>query len=140
MIEHLDEFTDEIVQPETRAESALSAKAAGFRSRRGGGVLLATARRSLANWFKVALATAGLSLTVSPDGLHALMSAVRESPDLVILDDDLPGVDAERVEEMLARDGRTAGARILHVKPPPDDTVVCDAFAPVQSRETRLLS
>lgn len=77
-------------------------------------LLLATARRWLVAWFQLALATEGLSLAVSPDGLHALMSAVRQPPELVLLDDDLPGVDAERVEQMLARDARTARARVMH--------------------------
>jgi hypothetical protein len=70
----------------------------------------------LVAWFQVALATAGLAFSVSPDGLHAVMSAVRQSPELVILDDDLPGVDADCVEEMLGRDARTAAARIMRVK------------------------
>jgi hypothetical protein len=81
-----------------------------------GSVLLASARRSLVTWFQVALATIGLSLMVSPDGLHALMSAVRNPPELVILDDDLEGVDADWVEQMLGRDARTASARIMRVK------------------------
>ena len=79
-------------------------------------VLLASARRSLAAWFRVAVTAAGLSLAVSPDGLHALMTAVRNPPELIILDDDLEGVDADLVEEMLSRDARTATTPIMHVR------------------------
>jgi hypothetical protein len=79
-------------------------------------VLLASARRSLVAQFRVALLAAGLNLTVSPDGLHALMSAIRERPALVILDDELPGVCADYVEEWLAKDVRTAGARVVRIR------------------------
>lgn len=79
-------------------------------------MLLASARRSLVARFQVVLSTVGLSLVVSPDGLHALMNAFHDPPELVILDDDLVGVDADRVEEMLGRDTRTAATRIVRLK------------------------
>ncbi|MGD8453795.1 MAG: hypothetical protein PVJ57_18430 [Phycisphaerae bacterium] len=91
-----------------------------------GRVLLASARRTLVAWFQVALASAGLSLAVSPDGLHALLSAVRSPPELVILDDDLAGVDANRVEELLGRDARTATARVVRVRSLLDTPAVGD--------------
>jgi hypothetical protein len=53
---------------------------------------------------------------VSPDGLRALTSAVRNPPEFIILDDDLAGVDTDRIEAMRGRDTRTAAARIVRVK------------------------
>jgi len=132
MIEPLDGLEDAVAK---LAAGTSSVAATGGSRRRESTVLLATARKSLVAWFRVALATVGLTLVVSPDGLHALMTAVREPPELVILDDDLPGVDAERVEHLLARDARTAKARIVHVKLPPDDSEERGAYvesAPIE--------
>ena len=78
-------------------------------------ILLATARGTIMQKLGLAAVALGLTVSVSPDGLHALMSAVRDPPEFIILDDDLPGVDADWVERMLARDGRTAGARVVRV-------------------------
>jgi CheY-like chemotaxis protein len=78
-------------------------------------VLLATNRPSLARAARVAALALGLALYVSPDGLHALMSAVRQEPDLILLDPALTGVDADTVERMLGRDGRTAGIPTVRV-------------------------
>jgi len=91
---------------------------ADFTPRARGTVLLATARRPLVAWLRAVLAAAGLSLSVSPDGLHALMSAVRNPPEIIIVDDDLPGVGADRLEQLLARDERTAGSRVVHINSP----------------------
>lgn len=114
MIQQID---DPLADPAQQEKSDVSRPAAPVSDpRRGMTVLLASARRSLIAWFQVVLTAAGLGLIVSPDGLHALMSAVREPPDLIILDDDLPGVDADRVEELLGRDARTAAARVMRVK------------------------
>ena len=78
-------------------------------------ILLATARGTIMQKLGLAALALGLTVSVSPDGLHALMSAVRDPPEVILLDDDLPGVDADWVERMLARDGRTAGARVVRV-------------------------
>jgi hypothetical protein len=120
MIELLNEFAAGFAAP---SDGALPTPVPGTAlpaPRQGATVLLATARRSLVTWFRVALATANLNLMVSPDGLHALMSAVHQPPELVILDDDLPGVRADRLEQLLARDARTASTHVMHVKSPPD--------------------
>lgn len=78
-------------------------------------VLVATARNSLVRAFQRAALVIGLTLAVSPDGLHTLMAAVREPPELIILDSEVPGVDADTVERMLARDQRTAGVPVVRL-------------------------
>jgi CheY-like chemotaxis protein len=76
-------------------------------------VLVASARHSLVRACRKAASTAGLTLIVSPDGLHALMTALRQRPALIVLDSALPGVDPDTVETMLARDVRTAEVPLL---------------------------
>jgi CheY-like chemotaxis protein len=78
-------------------------------------VLVATARQSLVRAFQRAAVVVGLTLVVSPDGLHTLMSAVREPPALIILDPDVPGIEADTVQRRLARDARTAGIPVLRL-------------------------
>lgn len=85
-------------------------------------VLLATARRALIRALALAAIGAGLNVAVSLDGLHALMSAVREPPALIFLDNDLPGVAADLVERMLARDARTARVPVVRIASPPADS------------------
>ena len=88
-------------------------------ARRGGSrlarVLLATARHSLVRAVRTAVLTVGFSLMVSPDGLHAVMSALRETPEIILLDSSLSGVDVDTVESILRRDARTATIPILRV-------------------------
>jgi hypothetical protein len=81
--------------------------------RRAATVLVASARHSLVRACRKAALTAELTLIVSPDGLHALMSALRQPPALIVLDSALAGVDADTVETMLGRDVRTAGVPVL---------------------------
>jgi DNA-binding response OmpR family regulator len=76
-------------------------------------VLLATASLCLVRAFRRVASNAGLMVVVSPDGLHALMSALRQPPGLIVLDSALPGVDANTVETMLARDVRTTAVPVL---------------------------
>jgi hypothetical protein len=78
-------------------------------------VLVATARQSLVRAFQRAAVVIGLTLVVSPDGLHTLMSAVREPPALIVLDSDVPGVEADAIQRRLARDTRTAGVPVLRL-------------------------
>lgn len=84
--------------------------------KRGARILAATTRQSLLRAMKMAVLAAGLSLSVSPDGLHALMSAVQQPPELIILDEDIGGVDSDSVERMLARDARTCNVPIVRVR------------------------
>jgi CheY-like chemotaxis protein len=76
-------------------------------------VLVASARHSVVRACRKAALTAGLTLVVSPDGLHALMTALRQPPALIVLDSALPGVAPDAVEMMLARDVRTAEVPVL---------------------------
>jgi hypothetical protein len=78
-------------------------------------ILVATVRQSLVRAFQRAAVVMGLALVVSPDGLHTLMSAVREPPALIILDSDVPGVEADAIQRRLARDVRTARVPILRL-------------------------
>ena len=99
--------------PATRIEKlGRSLTAAGCRST---AVLLATARDSLIRAVKAAILTVGFSLMISPDGLHAVMSAVRDQPEIILLDSSLSGVDVDTVEAMLRRDARTTGIPILRI-------------------------
>jgi len=93
-------------------------------------VLVATARNSLVRAFQRAALVIGLTLAVSPDGLHTLMTAVREPPGLIILDSDVPGVDADTVERMLARDERTAGVPVVRLpnRAPDDGNTAADGL------------
>jgi hypothetical protein len=84
-------------------------------------VLVATARQSLVRAFQTAALVVGVTLAVSPDGLHTLMSAVREPPALIILDPDVPGVEADAIQRRLARDTRTARVPILRLPGRPTD-------------------
>lgn len=85
-------------------------------------VLVATARQSLVQAFQRAALVVGLTLVVSPDGLHTLMSAVREPPALIVLDPDVPGVEADAIQRKLARDARTARVPIWRLPGRPQTT------------------
>jgi DNA-binding response OmpR family regulator len=78
-------------------------------------VLIATARQSLVRAFQRAALFVGLTLVVSPDGLHTLMTAVSKPPALIILDSDVPGIEADTIQRRLARDSRTAGVPVLRL-------------------------
>ena len=83
-------------------------------------LLLATGRVAVLLAFEKAAWTAGLTLVASPDGLHAIMSALRRPPTVIVLDAVLPGVDADTVEAMLGRDPRTACIPLVRIAGPPD--------------------
>lgn len=116
MLERIDNLAAIATRGAAGPTPAPDATAPARSPRRALTILIASARQSLVACLRVAVATAGIGLMVSPDGLHAVMSAVRQPPQLVILDDDLPGVDAAHVEQLLAQDARTAHIRVVHIK------------------------
>jgi len=72
-----------------------------------------------------ALAAEGLHVLTAPSGRAGLEAWQRESPDLVILDRNLPDMDGLQVLEVLTREGRERGAEPL--------VVMATAYADVAS-------
>ena len=60
-----------------------------------------------------ALESDGYDVISAEDGLHGLLSAGQEQPDLTVLDVMLPGVDGLEVCHRLKSDPRTSGAPVL---------------------------
>ena len=56
---------------------------------------------------------AGYEALVAHDGIKGLEVALREAPDLIILDLMLPGLDGYGVFKELRRDGRTSGTPVI---------------------------
>jgi CheY-like chemotaxis protein len=55
----------------------------------------------------------GLSPRCSPDGLHAILSAVQRRPDLIVLDGAMPPVGSLSVAEALRRDRKLSTVPIV---------------------------
>lgn len=55
----------------------------------------------------------GLYPRCSPDGLHAILSAVQRRPDLIVLDGAVPPVGSRSVTEALRRDRRLSSVPII---------------------------
>lgn len=55
----------------------------------------------------------GLCARVSDDGLHAIMSAVQSTPDLIILDCAVPPLGSMSVAQSLCRDSRLSSVPLV---------------------------
>ncbi len=56
---------------------------------------------------------AGLQCKISPDGLHALMLAIDEWPDLIILNKQVAGLDSPEVFQKVARQKRRSCVPVI---------------------------
>ena len=62
---------------------------------------------------RVNLEAEGMDVVEAPDGPAGIESAKHESPDVVLLDVMMPGLDGWRVAEQLLEDDRTSGIPII---------------------------
>ena len=62
---------------------------------------------------RVNLEAEGMDVVEAPDGPAGIESAKHESPDVVLLDVMMPGLDGWRVAEQLLEDERTSGIPII---------------------------
>lgn len=69
----------------------------------------------MANTLAKLLEQAGHTITMAHDGLAALAAARRSTPDAVVLDIGLPGLDGYRVAEALRREPAFANVRLVAV-------------------------
>ncbi len=61
------------------------------------------------------LTSRGYAVTTASDGATALREAVRQPPDVVLLDVMMPGISGWEVAKQLRAEPRTAGAKIILV-------------------------
>ncbi|MEZ4408092.1 MAG: response regulator [Polyangiales bacterium] len=76
-------------------------------------VLVVDDNEDIAEAMAMALSAAGYEVSLAFDGIQALEVAARETPQVVILDLGLPGIDGFEVARRLRADARTAEAMLV---------------------------
>ena len=69
--------------------------------------------RTVAALLKHFLQQDGFEVEVAPDGIGGLEAARRESPDVIVTDANMPGMDGNELVRALRMDGRTCRATIV---------------------------
>jgi CheY-like chemotaxis protein len=98
---------------ETGDVSATAAEEAGAASGPAKTILVADDDPVVAFALKRRLEQLGYDVLRSPDSAHALLGAMKMTPDLVILDVNMPGGNGLAVCEMMASDPRYAGIPVI---------------------------
>lgn len=76
-------------------------------------VLIVEDNKSIRELYAMALANAGIGVLMAEDGIIGLEFALRNHPDVILLDIDLPGLDGHGVAEKIRQDEWGKTARII---------------------------